>query len=35
MKICTRCNKEIRMHQRFVKITDKGEVTYRHDGKCV
>lgn len=35
MKTCTKCASEIKASEKFIKITINGEVTYRHDRKCV
>lgn len=35
MKTCTKCSGEIKKSEKFIKITVNGEVTYRHDRKCV
>lgn len=34
MKICTKCQQEIKKTEKIIKITINGEVTYRHDRKC-
>lgn len=35
MKTCTKCSNNIKANEKFVKITINGDVTYRHDRKCV